>query len=345
MPVPTGPNIEPRIVKSNHSFLSLQPPRKKARLQRRAVSVSTSGRSHASSNVYPSTSGESDLTTTSENIMPSTGGAARMIGAALSTRTSMKLPKKWSKRDLPKDGLFDWNQVGNSRNMTISEFSPVSLFELFLSDDIVNAIASESTNYARQKGSYSFVLTNADVRVFMAILFTSGYATLSARRMYWECSSDVHNKAIARAMTHNRFEEVLRYIHIADNMHLDVNDKFSKVRLLITELNKSFLNYFPIQQQLSVDESMIPYFGNHSAKQFIGGKPIRFGYKMWCLTTPLGYLVQFDPYQGASKTKVKDVGMGGSVVLNLLSCLPKDVHFHVYFDSLFTSIHCLRGCH
>ena len=44
---------------------------------------------------------------------------------------------------------------------------------------------------------------------------------------------------------------------------------------------------------------MIPYFVKHNAKQFIMGKPIRFGYKIWVLTTPLGYDLQFEAYQGA----------------------------------------------
>ena len=83
---------------------------------------------------------------------------------------------------------------------------------------------------------------------------------------------------------------------------------------------------------------MIPYFGHHSAKQFIRGKPIRFGYKIWCMCTPLGYLVQFDPYQGAAKGVYGDVGMGGSVVLKLISSLPDNVCFHLYFDNLFTSV-------
>ena len=46
-----------------------------------------------------------------------------------------------------------------------------------------------------------------------------------------------------------------------------------------------------------IEESMIPYFGGYGAKQFISGKPIQFGYKMWALTTPLGYLSQIKPYQ------------------------------------------------
>ena len=39
-----------------------------------------------------------------------------------------------------------------------------------------------------------------------------------------------------------------------------------------------------------IDELMIPYFGRNRAKQFVSGKPIRFGHKIWALTTPSGYL-------------------------------------------------------
>ena len=57
---------------------------------------------------------------------------------------------------------------------------------------------------------------------------------------------------------------------------------------------------------------MIPYFDKRSAKQFIRGKPIGFGYKMWVLTTPLGNVLQFEAYQGARgrQTEYPGIGMG-----------------------------------
>jgi len=69
-----------------------------------------------------------------------------------------------------------------------------------------------------------------------------------------------------------------------------------KVRPLMTMLNERFQLFWPVENELSIDESMVPYYGRHSTKQFIRGKPIRFGYKLWCLNTRLGYLIQFDPY-------------------------------------------------
>ena len=84
-------------------------------------------------------------------------------------------------------------------------------------------------------------------------------------------------------------------MHVSDNAHLDVGDKMSKVRPLLSHMNEKFLTYFrAVQtQNLSIDESMVPYYGWHSCKQFIQGKPIRFGYKVWMLSTSLGYVVKF----------------------------------------------------
>lgn len=45
------------------------------------------------------------------------------------------------------------------------------------------------------------------------------------------------------------------------------------------------------------------------------------GFKMWPLTTPQGYVVQCEPYQGATgrPTAYPGIGMGGAVVLDLIS--------------------------
>ena len=128
---------------------------------------------------------------------------------------------------------------------------------------------------------------------------------------------------------------------MSDNARLEQDDKFSKVRPLIAMLNERFLLYFQKEKNLSIDESMIPYYGRHGAKQFIKGKPIHFGYKMWALTTALGYVLQFEPYQGARGRQAADnnnLGMGGAVVMDLLAELNRDNGYHLTFDNLFSSL-------
>lgn len=151
----------------------------------------------------------------------------------------------------------------------------------------------------------------------------SGYNDLPRRAMYWEQSSR-HNEAISSAMSRQRFDELLRFLHVADNLNLTPGDKFAKVRPLYSMLNELCLLYWSPEQNLSIEESMVLYFGKNSAKQFIRCKPVIFGYKIWSLNTATGYAIQFEPYGGVSdNSQVKaEFGLGRSVIHDLLSELP-----------------------
>jgi len=101
--------------------------------------------------------------------------------------------------------------------------------------------------------------------------------------MMWKIGTETPNPAVTNAMHRNRFETLKRYFHCCDNHTLVADDKFSKMRQLMSFLNERYLANAILDEHLSVDESKAPYFGRHGAKQFIHGKPIRFGYKFWCL--------------------------------------------------------------
>ncbi|KAI8121791.1 PiggyBac transposable element-derived protein 3 [Lucilia cuprina] len=59
-------------------------------------------------------------------------------------------------------------------------------------------------------------------------------------------------------------------------------------------------------ENISIDESMVKYYGRHSAKQYIRGKPIRFGYKNWVAASSSGYCYCFDIYCGKSTIPVSE---------------------------------------
>lgn len=219
-----------------------------------------------------------------------------------------------------------------------SEWCPSDLFELFFDDEVIDVLVENSVKYAGQSGNHTFEIDNEEMKRFLAILLLSGYTVVPRRRMYWSQQPDVHNEAVSKAMSRNRFDEILHFFHPANNEDLPVADKFGKVRVLLSMLNERWLLYRPDQKELSIDESMIPYFGRHGAKQHIHGKPIRFGFKLWSLATSSAYLVQCEPYQGASTgNTIPELGMGGSVVMDLISELPREKKYSLYFDNLFTS--------
>ena len=106
----------------------------------------------------------------------------------------------------------------------------------------------------------------------------------------------------------------------------------------MSKLQEKFRENNTLDEYLSIDESMIPYYGRHYAKQCIRGKPVRFGFKNWALCSSTGYMYGFDIYTGKSATHYEH-GLGGDVVIGLVEQVgvPIDKGHKIVFDNYFTS--------
>lgn len=229
------------------------------------------------------------------------------------------------------------------------DFSPVELFELFFDEEVWSMIVDQTIVYSKSKGETSFTVTKEELKVFLGILLVSGIVPVSSRRLFWKNSPLTRNEAVYNAMRRNSFEKIMQFIHFADNSTLDKADKYAKVRPLVKLISIRFISHFQPEKSLSHDEAMIEYFGKHGCKQCIRGKPIRFGYKAWCLNTDDGYLVSFDLYQGCTYEgnvqNEKTFGKCAATVLKNIDSLPEDKrHFpyNFYFDNLFTCFPLLK---
>ena len=121
-------------------------------------------------------------------------------------------------------------------------------------------------------------------------------------------------------MSRNRYHEIKKYLHFADNQNLTERDKMSKIAPLCEMLNQNLIQFGIFNKLLSVDESMVPYFGRHSAKMFIRGKPICFGFKIWCLCSSDGYPYNMKIYQGKEK-KLQDQPLGSHIINNMVDVI------------------------
>ena len=60
--------------------------------------------------------------------------------------------------------------------------------------------------------------------------------------------------------------------------------KSFKIAPTIEMINERFLKFSGFfSRNLNIHEQLIQYYGRHFLKQFIGGKPKRFGYKNWAI--------------------------------------------------------------
>lgn len=110
-------------------------------------------------------------------------------------------------------------------------------------------------------------------------------------------------------------------------------------------LNKNFIKFQVFSDSLSIDEQMVRYYGHHYLKQFIRGKPVRFGFKQWAMCcSQSGFCYHMSVYEGKSKdtSDVSVLGLFGSVVLNMISFLQTPELHKIYFDNFFTSFRLMK---
>ena len=118
-------------------------------------------------------------------------------------------------------------------------------------------------------------------------------------------------------MSRKRFEDIKKLIYFAHNNNLPAGNKFAKIRPLQDRLNALPQQFGMFAKDLVIDEQMVPFFGKHSAKMFIRGKPIRFGYKNWVLASRDGYPYKFETYTRACDTKDSSKPLGSQFVFAL----------------------------
>ena len=179
----------------------------------------------------------------------------------------MKLlaPKlKWKK------GNTDVHRVLNNWTLTHPSFEkhilPHEIFEKFFTTKEMEKIRLESNKYPRYKSNRSFMMTIKMLKSFIAILVLSGYNQLPRQEMYWQ-REDNQNRMVTALMIRRKLEESKQFLHLANNESLGKTERFVKIRPLFDALNKQCMAHYKPEQHLSIDKSMVPYFGKHGAKQ------------------------------------------------------------------------------
>jgi hypothetical protein len=89
-------------------------------------------------------------------------------------------------------------------------------------------------------------------------------------------------------------------------IHPNNKDKLFKLKPLIDCCTEKFSKSYFGTRELSIDESMIIFKGRSTMKQYNPMKPIKRGYKIWCLADQKGYIKNFQIYQGKKEQVSKE---------------------------------------
>ena len=144
---------------------------------------------------------------------------------------------------------------------------------------MIDLIVEQTNLYAnRDENMHSFKTDQDEMKKFF-----SRYHGLPSENNFWSTADDMIMPIFSSTMSKDRFRLIRRYLHIADNSSL-AQSKVVKIMPLYEILKKkNCLKIGIFLQFLSIDESIVPYRGLHSARQFIKNKAVKFGYKIWML--------------------------------------------------------------
>ena len=254
------------------------------------------------------------------------------------------VPQRWSSSFTPIAVTPFSNPVGPT--FTVGEDAG-EIFNHFFTDSLIDHIVIQTNKYAQETMEPTKFLkwksvTTEELRAYFGFMILMGLVRMPELEDYWKLDPVFNYPPIASRISRNRFKEISRFLHFADNQSL-VNrgepgfDRLGKVRPVIEEISKSLLHNYDVSRDVVVDEAMIPFKGRSYLKQYLPKKPVKWGIKAWCLAdSHNGYVQKVDVYAGKTMGERKDWNMGEQVVLDLTYHLRGKYH-HVYCDNFFTS--------
>ena len=160
-------------------------------------------------------------------------------------KKSKVVTTQWTKRETYDSNIAEGvlQPVANTHPKLIAK-SPVELFDLIWNHEIISLIVEQSELYARRDLNWPiFRTTDDDVRKFIGILLLTGYNCQPCEKDYWSTSSDLGCDLVTSTMSRNRFLELKRCLHLANNQHLQTT-KMAKVAPIYDLLNKNLMQFW-----------------------------------------------------------------------------------------------------
>ena len=157
--------------------------------------------------------------------------------------------------------------------------SPLEVFDLFFSPDLMEKIVKESNAYAKiamgdeKYEKWSKIIVD-ELKAFLGFSVLMGINHLPSLNDYWSRDPHLRYAPVADRITRDRFREISRYLHFVDNDTLvprgeDGHDRLGKVRPLIDHLSTKFAQIYEPHRDIAVDEAMIKFQGRSSLKQYM----------------------------------------------------------------------------
>ena len=231
---------------------------------------------------------------------------------------------------------------------TIIPSSPLDIFQLFFSNELLEDVVNTTNRYAREtmKTEQQYdkwtKVTPDEIKAFFGFHLLMSINRLPSIDDYWSKNPNLHYTPIASKISQDRFRDISQYLHFVDNANVvprghPMHDRLGKVRPILEAIVQKCLHLYNPHREVTVDEAMIKFQGRSSLKQYLPLKPIKRGIKVWVLADAHnGYFCNLSVYCGKDG-KSGEKGLASNVVKQLTGHIKEKSHV-VFFDNFFTSV-------
>lgn len=178
----------------------------------------------------------------------------------------------------------------------------------------------------------------AEIKQFFGILLFMGLVKLPRLADYWSTDEVLGHPYTRTVMSRNRFELLLQMLHFSRDDEANKSDRLHRIRNLLGMLNANYQEHYTPNEDLCIDESVVPFRGRIIFRQYNKQKRHKYGIKEFKLCTIPGYTYKVNIYGG------KNDAMNTTptnVVMELCCGLLNKGHT-LYTDNWYTSVDLAR---
>ena len=137
------------------------------------------------------------------------------------TKKKCKKTPRWRKQMSFDNPLPSDDKDITEKVIELEEKSVYEIWETIFTPDIMKHIAFQTHLYAkRDNNNPNFHVSEKQILNVLGILLLSGYHTLPEEHHYWSTQPDLGVPIVYNTMSKNKYLEIKRYIHFADNQNL-----------------------------------------------------------------------------------------------------------------------------
>ena len=122
-------------------------------------------------------------------------------------------------------------------------------------------------------------VTTEELMVFLGVVILMGIVKLPVSQLYWLQDDRLHQQGVTRIFPRDRFDYILKYFYCNDPENIPHKDdpeyKLYRVKPVLEELSKKFLEHYDPHRAQSIDEATVKFKGQLKFLQYMSMKPIK----------------------------------------------------------------------